>query len=143
MIERDKHMRKALLLTVFLAAEASFADTPMPMVLPADGKCGEFYHFIEGVCVHATSLSGSGREMKSRIEEFKKTGKSTQPKKVIEKKIKGEDPICTRYKARLEKYLKDGIDGINPLTGRIEKMKGEVARSTIQDTRETVEILCK
>jgi hypothetical protein len=32
--------------------------------------------------------------------------------------------------------------GINPSTGKLEKMKGEAAEQVIQNARENVEIMC-
>jgi len=91
-----------------------------------------FYLLIEGVCIHPTALREDADEMKAAIDEFKETGQAPPMVASEETGAGDEDPYCTRYKKRLEKYLRDGVMGINTATGKLEKMTGEAAERAIE-----------
>lgn len=135
-------MKKLFLLFSLLLSSICSAAAPTPMTLPINGQCGDFYLLIDSVCVHPTATSKSGLEMKSRIDEFKKSGKYIPPTTNDSVENTNEDPMCTKYKARLKRYLEEGVMGINPATGKLEKMAGEQAEYAIKDTKENIEILC-
>jgi hypothetical protein len=135
-------MKKIITLILLLSASVCFANEPTPMTTPKNGICDDFYFLIEGVCIHVTAMSNDANEMKSMVNNFKKTGKVSFPKKEEKKVVEGEDPDCTKYKTRLDKYLTEGVMGINPMTGSMQKMTGEAAASAIQNVKDNVEIFC-
>ena len=136
-------MKKSIWFALLMFSTVSLAEDPVPMVMPENGICGEFYLLVEGVSVHAIALSQDADDMRARVEEFKKTGKVSAPQKTEVEPIEGEDPYCTRYKARLKKYLEEGVTGINPATGTLQKITGEQAEEVIQGARDNVEIFCE
>ncbi len=135
-------MRRIVIGFVFFSTSVCFADGVASMVTPKNGECEEFYHLIEGVCVHATAMSGDANDMLARINKFKSTEKPTSQTRQIASNEAKEDPLCTKYKNRLKKYLSEGVMGINPATGKLEKIEGKQAEDVINDTKENVEILC-
>ena len=50
--------------------------------------------------------------------------------------------MCERYKERLKQYEREGVQGINPATGKVEKMEASQAREVIQDTKENIKLFC-
>ncbi len=53
-----------------------------------------------------------------------------------------DQKMCDMYKKRLTKYNREGVMGINPITGQTKKMSRSAARSVIQDTKENIKIFC-
>jgi hypothetical protein len=49
---------------------------------------------------------------------------------------------CEEYKKRLAKYQREGVLGINPITGQRKMMQGEGKRQAIENARTSVEIFC-
>ncbi len=49
---------------------------------------------------------------------------------------------CKEYRERLKKYQREGVLGINPLTGEVRKMDKEQAREVIEDTKENIKLFC-
>jgi hypothetical protein len=144
-----KHSRAILILLItILFSVVSFAnlcaDTGIQeMKMPQNGSCDDFYLLIEGVCVHPTALREDANEMKAAINEFKKTGKAPPMATSPQADESSQDPDCTRAKNKLEKYQREGVMGINPSTGKLEKMKGEAAEQVIQNAKDDVEIFCE
>jgi len=129
---------------------AASANQPPGMKHMVNGSCEEHYWRMEGVCVHATAMGKDAREMKKAIEEFKKTGVapvSAPPKdQGKDQRSAGtskEQQRCDDYRKRLAKYEREGVMGVDMQTGKIRKMEGEAAREVIDDTRETMQIVCE
>lgn len=118
--------------------DSSYKDIKMPV----NGSCEEFYLFIEGVCVHPEAAREDANEMKAVINHFKKTGNIT-PKKTPSKNSEiNADSQCAKYKKRLETYIREGVMGINPTTGKLQKITGKAAEEIIQNTKDDVELFC-
>ncbi len=49
---------------------------------------------------------------------------------------------CEKYKKTYEKYKREGVLGINPITGRTAMMKGEAAKMAIKNAKDNVAISC-
>lgn len=49
---------------------------------------------------------------------------------------------CNKYKERLARYKRDGIMGINLVTGEQSVMKGEGARTAMKNAQDNVNIFC-
>jgi hypothetical protein len=53
-----------------------------------------------------------------------------------------DQKMCDMYKKRLTKYNREGVMGINPMTGQTKKMSRSATRSVIQDTKENIKMFC-
>ena len=51
--------------------------------------------------------------------------------------------ICKKYTDRYNRYKRDGVPGINLLTGRKQKLTGKAKQDAIADTKETMDIFCE
>jgi hypothetical protein len=131
-------------LSIVLLGNMAFAESPISMMKPSSGSCDRFYTLIEGVCVHATSFKPTST-LAADIEKFKRTGVAPQRGSSNEMVagLSKEQIRCNRYKARLEKYEKEGIQGLDAATGKIVKMDGEAAETALQGARDNVEIFCE
>jgi len=49
---------------------------------------------------------------------------------------------CEMYRERLKKYEKEGVTGINPMTGKVQKMDKKQAEEVIKDTKENIQVFC-
>lgn len=114
-----------------------------PFKMPVNGQCDEFYLLIEGVCVFPEAGDSDPQAMMRKISEFKKTGKQPKMTTASAPKASGEDSQCRRAKDKLERYLRDGVMGINPLTGKMKKMTGQAAQDAIQSAKDDVAIFCE
>lgn len=53
-----------------------------------------------------------------------------------------DERLCKMYRERLQKYQKEGVMGINVITGRTQKMDARQAREVMEQTRENIRIFC-
>lgn len=136
---------KRLFLSIVLIPVLIAAGEPQGIKYPHDGNCDEHYSYIEGVCIHATQMRADAEELRKVIEHFKATGKLLERKldEIDNSNLTSDQKRCLKYKQSLNKYLTEGVMGINLATGKLVKMKGEEAEMVIQSARENVEIFCE
>lgn len=111
------------------------------MKMPVDGGCEDPYFLIEDVCVHPTGMDPDAEKMKEKIEAFKRTGNPPAPMEPSKGDASGD--LCGKAKQKLEKYLREGVMGINPLTGKLAKMTGDQAEEAIQNAQDDVDTFCE
>lgn len=123
------------------------------MKMPVNGECEDLYFLMDGVCVHPTVMDHDAMAMKAEIADFKRSGNppaSREPSGKPSTESSTEpswdevsDDLCQKSKQKLEKYLREGVMGINILTGKIEKMTGAQAEQAIANARDDVDVFCE
>ncbi|MES9857224.1 MAG: hypothetical protein ABW166_11530 [Sedimenticola sp.] len=131
-------------LPIVLISNIAFAEAPISMKKPSSGSCERFYKVIEGVCVHATAFNPTST-LATDIAKFKRTGVAPQRGGESEKVagLSKDQVRCNRYKARLEQYEREGVQGLDAATGKIVKMEDEAAETALQGARDNVEVFCE
>jgi wyosine [tRNA(Phe)-imidazoG37] synthetase (radical SAM superfamily) len=78
------------------------------------------------------SISNKLRQSTSRTTSKRQSGNTSAKDKAR----------CEKYKQRLAQYRREGVEGINPVTGRRGKMTGEGKRQAIENAEASVEAFC-
>ena len=79
-------------------------------------------------------------EKRSKLRKEKRV--QAEQKAMLKQEARDRD-MCEKYKARYSRYQKKGIQGINVVTGKKQKLTGTAARNALKDAKENVELFCK
>ncbi|ASP37914.1 hypothetical protein CHH28_04140 [Bacterioplanes sanyensis] len=81
-------------------------------------------------------LTNQNKKVPNRTKSKTKNNHSSSvPKKRYKK-------LCEKYKKIYEGYKRDGVMGINPITGVKKKMAGESAKTALENAKDNVDIFC-
>lgn len=78
----------------------------------------------------------------SSTSSLNKKIKQAEEKNLSESELEMDKKRCQRYKEQYERYKREGIMGVNLLTGETKKMSGESAEIALENARQNVEIFC-
>ncbi|MCU7846159.1 MAG: hypothetical protein KZQ93_20170 [Candidatus Thiodiazotropha sp. (ex Monitilora ramsayi)] len=120
----------------------AFSAHNMFKMTSVNGACIGNNSLTGGECVNISAVINNALNLDKRLDLNIKRSDASYSDSIYKIAQKGEDPLCKKYKDRLKKYQAEGVMGINPATGKLQKMKGKQAQDVIKDTKENISILC-
>lgn len=94
----------------------------------------------------ARRLKEQTRKMKQKTRSLKNKLKQSASRPTSKRQSSNtsakDKARCEKYKQRLAKYRREGVEGINPVTGRRGKMTGEGKRQAIENAEASVDAFC-